>query len=160
MKTTRVIQSISAALAVTQATAEAGLSFGERTPTDVSDAVPNVSAEWDAANTTKAITALLPIHLSNRRGTFSVRFPANERWTEEADARYRALVVREATGQLTTAESTELDGLQGLKRRHFNPPTGAEIIFMYRRQKLDDGMIELLQRYVGLGSQAKDHPEG
>ena len=48
----------------------------------------------------------------------------------------------------TKLEVKTLDRLQNLRRDTENPASGEEILQQYRRQKLDQGMLELLSRHV------------
>jgi hypothetical protein len=159
MKPIKIIQGLSAALAV-HASTEPRLLFKQNAPANISEPAKVVSASGNATSVACVPAAAWNAQSSTKVDRFSIRFADGQNWTIKASRRYRALVVRESLGQLTAAETDELDKLQALKRCHFNPPTGDEILFRYKRQKLDEGMIELLERYVGNGPKPASCTQG
>lgn len=126
-----------------QAVADVRVSGGERT------APPGPIAQTGAAtNTTDLITTISSV-LFNHQNHFSrsVRNSAHE-WTAKQERIYQALVTREAIGNLSASDAKALDQLQVLRRDTENPASGEEILQHYKRQKLDQGMLELLRRHV------------
>ena len=126
-----------------QAVTDLSATAGERT------APPGpVEQKGAATNTTDLITTTAAI-LFNHENHFSrsVRNITHE-WTAKQERLYETLVTREAVGALGALEVKTLDLLQTVRRDTENPPSGEEILQQYKRQKLDQGMLELLSRHV------------
>jgi hypothetical protein len=126
-----------------QAVADVCITGGERT------APPGpMEQKGPATNTTDLITTTAAVLFTHENHfSRSVRTITNE-WTAKQERLYDTLVTREAVGSLSAMEATALDRLQEQRRDTENPASGEEILQQYKRQKLDQGMLELLRRHV------------
>ena len=101
-----------------------------------------------ANHTPDLISTISKVQASDVTSAITVRIVPRTQWTKRERTRFDALVTKEALGELSRNEALELDALQRLRRKFTNPPTGEEILRRYQRERLDEGMIQLVERYV------------
>jgi hypothetical protein len=69
-------------------------------------------------------------------------------WTPSHEKKFLQLAGREATGELTGDETSELERLSQMRRGLKNPRSGEELLWEYQQRELTRDLISALSRYV------------
>ena len=103
--------------------------------------------------TTDLIASTVEVLSSQPTNSFYQFVPSHDNvWSEKDENRYDDLVTKEAVGTIESYELAELEALQVTRRRLVSPPTGEEILQRYRRDKLDQQLLELLGKNVRISA--------
>jgi hypothetical protein len=71
-----------------------------------------------------------------------------ERWTAEANLRFKELARNEALRDLSVEEYKELEALTRLRRFEKYPRSAEEILWQRHQQQLTQGLVKALEDYV------------
>jgi hypothetical protein len=71
-----------------------------------------------------------------------------DEWTSELQHRFHELAIKEAMGELPSAEAIELEHLSDLRRTLDNPRTGDEVLWEYKQRRLTRNLLGSLKQYV------------
>ena len=153
MKTERYVSTLSAA--VMAIAAERCVISESSSATKTDDAVVIEPRTCTAATKTNLLTTIgeAAYSVGDR---FTTRINRNSGWLERDESQYADLVMKEALSSLSENERDTLEALQN-RRRTLVKVSGEEILERYRRQKLDQELLAVLQRYVHIVPHAATH---